>query len=63
MCERDSYTLLVQLLNSKLRYVGNDKGLIAQDALQDIYALVIHNIKLSRGRQIDEFPNISCTLV
>ena len=30
---RDAYTLLVQLLNPKLRYVGNDKTFLPVDAL------------------------------
>ena len=56
MCGRYAYTSLVQLLNPRLRYVGNDKNLFATDAFWDIYALVTHNIKLSRGRQMDKFP-------
>ena len=51
MFGRDAYTLLVQLLNSKPRYEGNDKSLLAYGALRDIYALVIHNIKMPRESQ------------
>ena len=36
--------------------MGNDKDILALDAVQDIDALVIHNIKLSRERQQDKFP-------
>ena len=54
MFERDAYTPLVALLNLKLRYVGNDKSLLALDTLWDIYALPIYNIKLSRERQADK---------
>ena len=43
MFRRDAYTPLAQLLNPKLRYVGNDKSILA---FYDIYALAIHNIKL-----------------
>ena len=47
----DAYTPLVQLLSTKCRYVGNDKSLLSMDALQDIDALAVYNIKLSRERQ------------
>ena len=50
MFGRDVYTLLVQVLNPKLRYADNDKTLLFLDAFLDMYALVIHNIKLSRER-------------
>ena len=46
---------LVQLLNPKVRYMSDDKSLLAVDALRDIYALTIHNIKLSGERQEHEF--------
>ena len=49
------YTLLVQYLNPKLRYIGNDKSSLALDAVQDIYALAIYNIKQSRQRQGNKF--------
>ena len=52
MFRRDAYTPLAQLLNPKLRYVGNDKSLLA---FYDFYALVIHNIKLSIAKQADKF--------
>ena len=53
---RDVYTPLVQLLNSKLRYVCNDEILLVLNALRDVYALGIHNIGLSRKKQADKFP-------
>ena len=40
-------------MNLKLGYVGNDKGLLTLDVVRGIYALAIHNIKLSRGREAD----------
>ena len=46
----DVYTLLVQLFNLKLQYMDNDKSLLALVVVQDIYALGIHNIQLSRER-------------
>ena len=55
MFGRDAYILLVQLLNAKLRYKGNEKGLPALDALWDIYTWAIHNIKLSWERQANKF--------
>ena len=45
----------MQLLNPKLRHVGNDKSLLFLDTLWDIYALVNHNIKLSRKGKADTF--------
>ena len=46
---------LLQLLNPKLRDLGNDESLLALDALQDIYTLSVHNIKFSLERQEDKF--------
>ena len=58
------YTPSVQLLDPKLGYVGNDKSksLIVLDALRDISALMIHNSKLSRERQMDKFPTYPITV-
>ena len=36
--------------------MDNDKCLFALDALWDIHALAIHNIKLSNERQWNQFP-------
>ena len=58
----DSYKPLVQLPNPKLIEMGDDKSLFALDVLQDIYALLIHNIELSRERQENQF-DICCTLI
>ena len=55
MVGRDVYAPLVQLLNPKLIYVGNDNSLPTLDALQDIYALVIYDIELSREKQANKF--------
>ena len=60
MFGKDVYTPLVQLLNSKLRYIGNDKSLLAMDTLRDIYALEIYKIKLSGERQA-EVSDVSYT--
>ena len=42
-------------LNPKIKHIGNDKSFLGLEALRDIYPLVIHKIKLSRGRQADNF--------
>ena len=44
MLGQDVYTPLVQLLKLELRYMVNDKILLARNALCNIYALTIHNI-------------------
>ena len=55
MFGRDEYTLLMQLLDPKIRYMGDNMGLLGLDDLRDIYALSIHNIKLPRGRYENQF--------
>ena len=50
MLTTDACTLLVQLLNPKLRYIGNDNSLLAMGALRYILVQEIYNIKLSRER-------------
>ena len=55
---RDAYTPLEQLLHPNLRYVDNDKSFPALNPVQDIYALVIHNIKLSGEEQQTSFWHI-----
>ena len=55
MFGQDAYTPFVQFLNPKLRYIGSDKSLLTLDTLRDIFALAIHNIKLYRERQQDNF--------
>ena len=58
----DVHTPLLQLLHLKVRYMGNEKSLLALDALKDIHALAVHNIKLPRKTNcfpiypIPEFP-------
>ena len=52
MFAKDAYTLLVQLLSPKYRYIVNDKSLLSMDGAQDIYA---HNIKSPRKRQENKF--------
>ena len=55
MFEQESCLLLVQLLNPKVRYMGNKKSLFALDTLRYIYILAIHNVKLPRKRQEKQF--------
>ena len=52
----DAYIPLVQLLHPKIRYMVDSKSLLALDALRDIHVLVIHNVKLLRERQENQFP-------
>ena len=47
--------MLAELLNLKVRYMGNEKSFLTVDALRDINILAIHNITLSRDRQDDQF--------
>ena len=54
MFEWHEYMSLVQLLNPKVRYMGNEKSLLALDTLRDI-CTGNHNIKLYRGRQEDQY--------
>ena len=56
MFGRTAYTPLVQFLNPKIRYMGNFQSLLALDVFRDINPLAIHNIKLSRERQENQFP-------
>ena len=51
----DTYALPVHLLNLNLTHMGNEKSLLALDALRDIYALAIHNIKLAMKNQESQF--------
>ena len=48
MFQMDEYMSIMQLLNQKIRYIGGSKSLLGLDALRDIYALALHNIKLAR---------------
>ena len=53
MFRTDTNMLLVQLLNLQIRYMGDSKRLHGLDALKEIFALAIHNVKLAReGKQI-----------
>ena len=55
MFERDAYVLLMQFLNTKIRYMGDNKSLLVLDTLRDTYALAIHKIELPQERQADIF--------
>ena len=35
-------------------FMGDQKSLLALNALRDVYAVAIHNIKLSRERQVNQ---------
>ena len=51
----DAHVLLVQLLNPKIRYMGDDESHLVVEALRDMYALATHNILVSRERQENQF--------
>ena len=44
------------MLNPKISYMSDDKSFFPLNVLRDSYALVIHNIKLSRERLQNQFP-------
>ena len=50
------YTPLVQLLNPKIRYMGDDKSFLALDTLRNTYVLAIHIMNLSRESRDKHFP-------
>ena len=56
MFEQDAYMPVVQLLNPKVKYMGNKKSILTLV----IYALAIHYIKLSSEKREPVF-DISCT--
>ena len=49
-----AYKTFVQLLNPKLRYVGNNNSFLLWMLSEDIYVLAIHNINLPWGSQEDK---------
>ena len=52
---RDAYTPLNKLLNPKIRYMGDERSLLALDILRDTYALAALNLRLARERQEEQF--------
>ena len=44
------------IVESKTRFMGNEKSLLTLDAFTDTYALVIHKMQPSRDRQRNQFP-------
>ena len=60
----DAYTLLVQMLNQKVRYLGNEKSFLTLDTLIDIYAqqfIVLNCLDINIMYLGDEL--IKCLLV
>ena len=47
MYGRDPLLPLTKLLQSKIRYLGNDKNILSLEALKNIYQLVVTNLKLA----------------
>ena len=50
--DKNAYTPFMQLLNFNIRYMGDQQSLLA---LENMYMLTIHDIKLSRERQVELF--------
>ena len=51
MFGRDPLIPLNKLLRPKLRYLGNDEGILSLEALQNIYQLVVTNLKIAREKR------------
>ena len=56
--KRCIYTISTKRLNPKLGYVGN-KSPFVLDVVWDIYALAIHNIKLSKDKETNKLLTYS----
>ena len=54
------HTLLLELFNQKVRYMGSEKIILTLKALIDIYGLAIHNVELSRERKKISFNRFAC---
>ena len=51
MFGRDPLILLNKLLRPKLRYLGNEEGILSLETLQNIYQLVVTNLKTAREKR------------
>ena len=51
MFGRDPLLPLTKLLRPKLRYLGNEESILSLESLQNIYQLVVTNLKISEKRQ------------
>ena len=48
MFGRDPLIPLTKLLRPKLRYLGNEESILSLETLQNIYQLVVTNLKMAR---------------
>ena len=51
MFGRDPLIPLTKLLRPKLRYLGNEESILSLEALQNIYQLVVTNLKMAREKR------------
>ena len=51
MFGRDPLIPLTKLLRPKLRYLGNDESILSLETLQNIYQLVVTNLKMAREKK------------
>ena len=51
MFGRDPLIPLTKLLRPKLRYLGNEESILSLEALQNIYQLVVTNLKTAREKR------------
>ena len=55
MFGRDAITPLTTLLEPKIRYVGDERSLLALDVLRKVYFEVVFNLKMAREKQKSSF--------
>ena len=51
MFERDPLIPLTKLLRPKLRYLGHEESILSLETLQNIYQLVVTNLKMAREKR------------
>ena len=51
MFGRDPLIPLTKLLRPKLRYLGNEESILSLETLQNIYQLVVTNLKMAREKR------------
>ena len=51
MFGRDPLLPLTKLLRPKLRYLGNEESILSLESLQNIYQLVVTNLKTAREKR------------
>ena len=51
MFGRDPLLPLTKLLRPKLQYLGNEESILSLESLQNIYQLVVTNLKIAREKR------------